>query len=479
MRSPRSATSPRSMRSPRSATSPRSSARVRNMPTENNPASTEPGANHHISPTPRSTRSQNRMSEGMDCDRCEDLGKLDEYLEAVFEDLAAPRSSHDIDEPLPNMRPRSETTESAKGERGERDSERGMNIMRASEKVFSEAEDDGEDAPEGFYELTLAEAIQKPRWWWFAVTFGWCTTLMFVIGGQFAVIAADKDEDNSSTWISYAFPLIGNCLVGVWGPIIGYIASRFGLWSLGLMTIVSAQLLAVSCFIPGPAGLGFILFFYSLLNGFSFSLQFAYVTIAFPTDLYCPLLALSMIVQGAMGFVAWPILSPNPFGDTKYVPVVLLMLGPTFLCYGFPFLQRRNDAYRGNFLNSLLLRNNAVDLVHGYLQFDTNDDGVLDRGEVRECVYTMFRDVLEIDESDPNLALKVEQVVDLMFARVDFDGNGEIDVEELQRLATDPDYGKVCEEILDLVRSHVHCHCADDGSPLKRAKTKYSSHDND
>ena len=53
---------------------------------------------------------------------------------------------------------------------------------------------------------------------------------------------------------------------------------RFGLWTVGLAMVISAQMCCIGCFLPGQLGLIVVLLSLSLLNGFAYSLQFGYVT---------------------------------------------------------------------------------------------------------------------------------------------------------------------------------------------------------
>jgi hypothetical protein len=55
------------------------------------------------------------------------------------------------------------------------------------------------------------------------------------------------------------------------------------------------------------------------------------------------LIAVTTGVQGLFGFVAWPGLSPNPFGAANYRAPLLAVLAGTPLLYHCPYVHWRRD----------------------------------------------------------------------------------------------------------------------------------------
>lgn len=90
------------------------------------------------------------------------------------------------------------------------------------------------------------------------------------------------------------------------------------------------------------------------MQSFLYSFQYSYITITFPSHLQGTLLAVCILVQGITGFVAWPVLSPNPFGAAHYETPLLIVTIPSVIFYTFCYIQRGNDAFRNNFLNCIL-----------------------------------------------------------------------------------------------------------------------------
>jgi hypothetical protein len=52
-------------------------------------------------------------------------------------------------------------------------------------------------------------------------------------------------------------------------------------------------------------------------------------------------MAVTIGIQSLFGFIAWPILSPSPFGPGNFDPVLYILLGPTALMVVAPYLEYR------------------------------------------------------------------------------------------------------------------------------------------
>jgi len=314
-----------------------------------------------------------------------------------------------------------------------------------------------------FYELTFGLALRKPRFWGFVLSFSWCALINVVVGGQFALIAHKKDPAQASFVTSYMYPLIGCVGVIIWSPFVGIAAGKVGLWFVALIMIISAQMLCVATlFLEGATSLYIMLVCYSLVGSFAYSLQFAYITVAFPTALYGPLLALTIAVQGTVGFVAWPGLSPDPWGEEAYKKCMLVVFVPSFLCYVFPLMQYRNDLYRMNFLNNALARrHDTAAVMQGFLKYDVNGTGQLTRENCVPLVKDMF---LSLSNGEPHTE-DVYSVIEVLHSALDQDNDGLLTMEDFQLLGT-PTFGPLCDEIMAMVRLK---------SPLK--SSNYSTHD--
>ena len=172
-----------------------------------------------------------------------------------------------------------------------------------------------------------------------------------------------------------------------------------------------------------------------------------------------------MAAQGVIGFLAWPALSPNPFGVGQYKLVILVVFIPSFLFYRFPYVQRKNDKYRTNFLNKVLAHDPSVDIPAAYARYDADKDGKLDRSEARVLVHDMFVSLGVRKPTQP----EVDSVLDMLFSRIDLKGDGYLEMDEFQHLASDPSFYARCEDIVSSIRS------GDSVSPI--LQRSYSLHD--
>ena len=68
---------------------------------------------------------------------------------------------------------------------------------------------------------------------------------------------------------------------------------------------------------------------------------------SFPSAAYPGLLATTLLVQGIVGFIAWPLLSEvQPFGPDPAAGNFALLLVPMFVAYAWPLRYQRADDRR-------------------------------------------------------------------------------------------------------------------------------------
>merc|ERR1712232_618308 len=80
-------------------------------------------------------------------------------------------------------------------------------------------------------------------------------------------------------------------------------------------------------------------------GGTAYTVQFSYLTMAFPSAMYPGLLAVTLFFQGVFGFISWPLLATlRLFGD-HWNSYIILMLVPTLLSYVWPVVQRAHDRH--------------------------------------------------------------------------------------------------------------------------------------
>merc|ERR1712072_926453 len=69
-----------------------------------------------------------------------------------------------------------------------------------------------------------------------------------------------------------------------------------------------------------------------------YTIQYAYLTMTFKPASYPGLLATALIVQGSLGFLAWPVLSEvHPFGCADpCMGNFIMVLAPSVILYAWP-----------------------------------------------------------------------------------------------------------------------------------------------
>jgi len=177
-------------------------------------------------------------------------------------------------------------------------------------------------------------ALRMARYWGFCFTFGWGALVgQWSSGAVGSALFFPNAPDAYFTW---GDPLITNATFLV-TPLLGAIIDRFGFRLPGLLTLASAIGLVVALWNGEDAMQWPVLLLICLLNATVYTLQFAYLTMAFPSDLYSGLLTVTVAVQCSLGFIAWPLLAVvKPFGADPSLGNFLLMLVPSVLCGVWP-----------------------------------------------------------------------------------------------------------------------------------------------
>jgi len=74
--------------------------------------------------------------------------------------------------------------------------------------------------------------------------------------------------------------------------------------------------------------------------------MFVYPEIRFPSKYFGRIIAMLTAAQASAGLIAYPGLSPNPFGDKRgaYRWPLLVAILPSFVCWRSPWLEMRSTA---------------------------------------------------------------------------------------------------------------------------------------
>jgi len=165
-----------------------------------------------------------------------------------------------------------------------------------------------------------------------------------VIAGLVPNLSDDKSDDEEAVRIfnQYVYPAVGGTTL-LFTPLIGYIIQREGFWIPMFLNVLVTQVCIALCWAPTLDSQYAMLIFLNLIQGLAYTMQFAYVQLTYEASLYGPLIAFLIAAQGIVGLIAWPGLSPNPFGASNFTPVLIICLVPTFFLYYVPYQQYPHD----------------------------------------------------------------------------------------------------------------------------------------
>jgi len=197
-----------------------------------------------------------------------------------------------------------------------------------------------DDDTQNTWEDTKA-ALCDRRYWWFVFAFAWAAMANQVQGGFEDTLAVSKHASSRAlnAFENYAFPIIGNTTF-LFTPLMGILLDKCGFTVAFILQAVVSQAATASCFLPTLSDLYGNLVFYNLTQSIVYSLIFAYLMMTYPAEIYGNLVSCTIAIQGLVGFIAWPILSPNPFGSKAFAPELLILLVPgCIILYGNAYVQ--------------------------------------------------------------------------------------------------------------------------------------------
>ncbi|KAE9087170.1 hypothetical protein PF005_g20046 [Phytophthora fragariae] len=184
----------------------------------------------------------------------------------------------------------------------------------------------------------MREELKRQDLWFFALLFGWVSLIFAFAGGaipSLLVKLAGDDTNAASFFSDILYPVLVNGTFG-YSPIVGYVIDHYGFKVIFLACIALVQLFIALLLIPSLRVQLVMFVVYAMAQTCLYALQFAYIIMCFPAELYGTLQAFLATVSFAFGLLNFAI---NPwtqiYFDGSYT-VVLLFLGlPTILFYGF------------------------------------------------------------------------------------------------------------------------------------------------
>ncbi|KAF1774186.1 Major facilitator superfamily domain [Phytophthora cactorum] len=184
----------------------------------------------------------------------------------------------------------------------------------------------------------MREELKRQDLWFFALLFGWVSLIFAFAGGaipSLLVNLAGDDTSAASLYTNILYPILVNGTFW-YSPAVGYVIDHYGFKVIFLACIALVQLFIALLLVPSLRVQLAMFFVYAMAQTCLYALQFAYIIMCFPAELYGTLQAFLATVSFSFGLLNYVI---NPwtqvYFDGNYT-VALLFLGlPTILFYGF------------------------------------------------------------------------------------------------------------------------------------------------
>ncbi|KAG7396801.1 hypothetical protein PHYBOEH_001719 [Phytophthora boehmeriae] len=193
------------------------------------------------------------------------------------------------------------------------------------------------NAPGGLVE-GMREELKRADLWYFALLFGWVSLIFAFAGGAIPSLLANLAGDDTGTaslFTNVLYPILVNGTFG-YSPIVGYVIDHYGFKVIFIACIVLVQLFIALLLIPSLHVQLAMFFVYAMAQTCLYALQFAYIIMCFPAELYGTLQAFLATVSFSFGLLNYVI---NPWTQMYFggdYTVVLLLLGlPMIVLYAF------------------------------------------------------------------------------------------------------------------------------------------------
>ncbi|KAL4100245.1 hypothetical protein PRIC1_008039 [Phytophthora ramorum] len=184
----------------------------------------------------------------------------------------------------------------------------------------------------------MREELKRQDLWFFALLFGWVSLIFAFAGGaipSLLVKLAGDDTSSASLFTDVLYPILVNGTFG-YSPIVGYVIDHYGFKVIFVACIAFVQLFIVLLLVPSLRVQLAMFFVYAMAQTCLYALQFAYIIMCFPAELYGTLQAFLATVSFSFGLLNYVI---NPwtqlYFDGDYTTVLLLLGLPTVVFYAF------------------------------------------------------------------------------------------------------------------------------------------------
>jgi len=180
--------------------------------------------------------------------------------------------------------------------------------------------------------------ILNARYMLYALTFAWSSLVSTYVNGNVIVYRTSACVGDS--YMKWAFPVIANpTFLFTWS--IGWIIDRSGFAGVSFVLLVCCQLSLLCLTLTHDATAAWTnLVLLNWISSLQYTMEFVFLHKAVPHDAFPVGLIVVLLVQGVVGFVANPGLTPNPWGEHFVQPCLLLGL-PTLPLFAWPALECR------------------------------------------------------------------------------------------------------------------------------------------
>ncbi|GMF65218.1 unnamed protein product [Phytophthora lilii] len=191
----------------------------------------------------------------------------------------------------------------------------------------------------------LRSQLGRKDLWFFAIFFGWVSMINAFIGGAIPNIIYKDASDNESVgdlYVNYLQPLITNGTF-IYTPLLGWIIDKYGCRIVFFVTLLSTHIVIVLLLVPSLTAQTFMLIIFAFEQSAFYTLQFAYILLTFPAEVYGSVqafLAACSFLMGLLNYAFTPWVQNGLGGD--YLVVLLIMAAPVLVMYFFMGLNRNN-----------------------------------------------------------------------------------------------------------------------------------------
>ena len=219
---------------------------------------------------------------------------------------------------------------------------------RASDGASGDESDEGAMEPLGLVAAVSASfrasvrgclpALSEGKFWGFVCSFSWGALVVQWANGAIGAGLIFPNPLGGSTYLKWGHPMVTNATF-LFSPFIGKWIDKTGFRPAGSMLAGLIPILVICMWVGGGSAFAewITLVLLCVLAALVYSMQFAYLMMAFAPAAYSGLLTVTLLVQGLLGFVAWPLLAVGrPFGLDPCVGNFLLMMLPAPLLLVWP-----------------------------------------------------------------------------------------------------------------------------------------------